>query len=143
MGNLWAMHRNPRDYPSPDEVRPERFLDERVPNPGKRGIFTFGWGRRVCSGQPLAEQGIFFTIVELLWAFRMRSIDDEGHDKPLNVFDFNDASAPRPLPFKVEFTPRSDNTKQLVRQEAMRAETELQKYNIQSKITVDNVDYES
>lgn len=79
IGNLWAIHRNPRDYPNPDEVRPERFLNEaeRRPNPSKRGIFTFGWGRRVCSGQPLAEQGVWFTIVELLWAFRMRSVDEQ------------------------------------------------------------------
>lgn len=76
IGNLWAIHRNPRDYPSPDEVRPERFLEERQPNPSKKGIFTFGWGRRLCSGQPLAEQGIWFTIVELLWSFRMRSTDE-------------------------------------------------------------------
>ncbi|KAI8224302.1 hypothetical protein K4K54_005353 [Colletotrichum sp. SAR 10_86] len=87
IGNLWAIHRNPRDYPNPDEVRPERFLDEaeRRPNPSKRGIFTFGWGRRVCSGQPLAEQGVWFTIVELLWAFRMRSVDEQPSASPAAI----------------------------------------------------------
>lgn len=76
IGNLWAIHRHPRDYPDPDEFKPERFLDESRPLPTKRGIYTFGWGRRQCSGQPLAEQGIWFTIVELLWSFNMRSVDD-------------------------------------------------------------------
>lgn len=78
IGNLWAIHRNPNDYPNPDEFRPERWLnaEERRPNPTKRGIFTFGWGRRACNGQPLAEQGIWFTIAELLWAYKMRAIDE-------------------------------------------------------------------
>jgi cytochrome P450 len=79
IGNLWAIHRNPKDYPNPDEFRPERWLDEDEyrPRPTKRGIFTFGWGRRACSGQPLAEQGIWFTIAELLFAFEMRAIDKD------------------------------------------------------------------
>ncbi|KAK1846604.1 cytochrome p450 [Colletotrichum chrysophilum] len=140
IGNLWAIHRNPRDYPNPDEVRPERFLDEaqRRPNPSKRGIFTFGWGRRVCSGQPLAEQGVWFTMVELLWAFRMRSVDDQGNDKKLDIFAFNNSPAPRPLPFNVEFTPRSEKIEEIIRQEASRAELELRKYDIASKVTLDN-----
>ncbi|KAI8236849.1 hypothetical protein K4K55_003689 [Colletotrichum sp. SAR 10_96] len=140
IGNLWAIHRNPRDYPNPDEVRPERFLDdaERRPNPSKRGIFTFGWGRRVCSGQPLAEQGVWFTIVELLWAFRMRSVDEQGNDKSLDIFAFNNSPAPRPLPFNVEFAPRSEKIEEIIRQEASRAELELSKYDIASKVTLDN-----
>ncbi|KAF4832014.1 Cytochrome P450 monooxygenase yanC [Colletotrichum tropicale] len=140
IGNLWAIHRNPRDYPNPDEVRPERFLDEaeRRPNPSKRGIFTFGWGRRVCSGQPLAEQGVWFTIVELLWAFRMRSVDEQGNDKKLDIFAFNNSPAPRPLPFNVEFTPRSGKIEEIIRQEASRAELELWKYDISSKVILDN-----
>ncbi|KAK1717277.1 cytochrome P450 [Colletotrichum lupini] len=138
IGNLWAIHRNPRDYPNPDELRPERFLDEaeRRPNPSKRGIFTFGWGRRVCSGQPLAEQGVWFTIVELLWAFRMRSVDEKGNDKQMDIFAFNNSPAPRPLPFNVEFTPRSENIEDLIRQEALRAEMELRKYDVTSQVAL-------
>ncbi|RFU24983.1 hypothetical protein B7463_g11357, partial [Scytalidium lignicola] len=56
-GNVWAIHRNPREFPAPDSFRPERFLDglER-PYPTKKGHNAFRWGRRVSSGQPLAEQ---------------------------------------------------------------------------------------
>ncbi|EQB43994.1 cytochrome P450 [Colletotrichum gloeosporioides Cg-14] len=138
--NLWAIHRNPRGYPNPDEVRPERFLDEaeRRPNPSKRGIFIFGWGRRVCSGQPLAEQSVWFTIVELLWAFRMRSADEQGNDKKVGIFAFNNSPAPRPLPLNVEFTPRSEKIEEITRQEASRAELELRKYDVASKVTLDN-----
>jgi hypothetical protein len=33
---------------------------------------TFGWGRRVCSGQVLAEQGTWITVARLLWGFHIR-----------------------------------------------------------------------
>ena len=78
-GNVWAIHRNPRDFPEPDKFRPERYLGglER-PYPNKQGHNAFGWGRRVCSGQPLAEQGLFLTMATLLWAFDFKPGLDEN-----------------------------------------------------------------
>lgn len=71
-GNLWAIHRHPREFPAPDSFRPERYLNglER-PYPNAKGHNAFGWGRRQCSGQPLAEQGLRMTIVRLLWSFEI------------------------------------------------------------------------
>lgn len=74
VGNLWAIHRNPRDFPDPDVFDPERYLaggNRKRPYPNTRGHNAFGWGRRACSGQPLAEQGLIMAIVRLLWAFRV------------------------------------------------------------------------
>lgn len=76
-GNLWAIHRNPRDFPDPDVFRPERFLNERQPYPNKKGHNAFGWGRRLCSGQPLAEQGLSLVIARMLWAFNIQPGLDE------------------------------------------------------------------
>ncbi|KAK5220222.1 hypothetical protein LTR47_011338 [Exophiala xenobiotica] len=86
-GNVWAIHRNPRDFPDPDVFRPERFYGglER-PYPNKQGHNAFGWGRRVCSGQPLAEQGLFMTIATLLWAFDIRpGLDENGNELNLDT----------------------------------------------------------
>lgn len=72
-GNLWAIHRNPKDYPDPDVFRPERFYPSlERPHPSKKGHNAFGWGRRQCSGQPLAEQGLFITIARMLWSFEIK-----------------------------------------------------------------------
>ena len=74
-GNVWAIHRHPRDFPQPDEFKPERFIKENEwarPYPSSKGHNAFGWGRRVCSGQPLAEQGLWMTVARLLWAFDIR-----------------------------------------------------------------------
>lgn len=50
---------------------------------------TFGWGRRVCSGQGLAEQGTFISVARLLWGFRFeKGLDQNGHEIPLDIFDY-------------------------------------------------------
>lgn len=83
--NVWAIHRNPREFPDPDVVRPERFLNGRGDKlelsfkyPNSRGHNAFGWGRRACSGQPLAEQSLQAALVRLLWAFKIEPGLDEN-----------------------------------------------------------------
>lgn len=84
-GNMWAIHRHEREFPCPDEFRPERFLSDdegeenewKRPYPNKSGINAFGWGRRVCSGQPLAEQGLLYSLTRLIWALEVRPGLDE------------------------------------------------------------------
>lgn len=84
-GNVWAIHRNERDFPDPDDFRPERFLvDEKGQwqdgrkYPNKYGMNPFGWGRRQCSGQPLAEQGLLFSLGRMIWAFDIKPGLDEN-----------------------------------------------------------------
>lgn len=73
LGNIWAVHRHPRDFAGPDRFRPERYLNglER-PYPVPRGHHAFGFGRRICGGQPLAEQGLALSLAKLAWAFNIR-----------------------------------------------------------------------
>lgn len=50
---------------------------------------TFGWGRRVCSGQGLAEQGTFITVARLLWGFNIqKAVDDRGNEIPVDIFAY-------------------------------------------------------
>lgn len=81
--NIWAMHQNPREFPDPRSLRPERFLGGREGGlafeyPNARGHDAFGWGHRRCSGQSLAEQGILLSVLaRLLWAFRIEPEPDK------------------------------------------------------------------
>jgi cytochrome P450 len=81
-GNMWAIHRHPRDFPDPDRFMPERFLDgeggAKQPYPTKYGMNPIGWGRRQCSGQPLAEQGLLFSLARMIWAFNILPGLDEN-----------------------------------------------------------------
>jgi cytochrome P450 len=91
-GNVWAIHRNEREFPEPDRFLPERYLagnEWSRPFPGDKGYMTFGWGRRVCSGQALAEQGTWISVARLLWAFHIQKAKDEnGNNIPVDIFAY-------------------------------------------------------
>jgi cytochrome P450 len=91
-GNVWAIHHNEREFPDPDRFNPNRYLKEDPENrpfPNERGYMTFGWGRRVCSGQGLAEQGTFITIARLLWVFNIqKALGPDGKEIPVDIFDY-------------------------------------------------------
>ncbi len=78
-GNLWAIHRHPREFPLPDKFEPERYLGGlQFDYPNARGHNAFGWGRRQCSGQPLAEASLAISVARLLWAFDIKpGLDDQ------------------------------------------------------------------
>ena len=74
-----GIHRNEREFPDPDVFKPERYLDEnRRPFPNAQGYQSFGFGRRQCSGQVLAEQGLSISLTKLLWLFNMK-LPDVSH----------------------------------------------------------------
>ncbi|KAK5043484.1 hypothetical protein LTR84_011953 [Exophiala bonariae] len=133
MGNVWAIHRNPRDFPDPDRFDPERFIKGSTiarPYPNLRGHNAFGWGRRVCSGQPLAEQGLFMTISRMLWAFNIKpGLDSQGREIKPNIFAFTNCENMRPQPFAARFIPRDAEIKNIIEDEAQTARDRLKQYD--------------
>ena len=137
-GNVWAIHHNEREFPEPDAFLPERFLDDSVykrPFPGERGYMTFGWGRRVCSGQALAEQGVWITIARLLWAFNIRKTRDPvtGEELPVDIFSFTNGLNMRPQPFKCDIIPRTDEIHRTIVREGQQALLDLKVLDGESK----------
>ena len=68
--NAWTIHRDEKEYLAPDDFYPERWLGNRygtigpeVKEEGRREMYGFGAGRRVCSGQTMAENSMV-TILE-------------------------------------------------------------------------------
>lgn len=62
----------------------------------------------------------------------------QGNSKELDIFAFNDSPAPRPLPFTVEFKPRTSTTKSIIQAAALKAEDELRKYEVNSNVAIEN-----
>lgn len=123
-GNLWTIHRHERDFPDPDRFLPERYLEgsqHNRPFPTERGHMAFGWGRRVCSGQALAEQGVWITVARLLWAFEFRGVDGEEVD----VFAFTNGLNMRPQPFRCEIVARNEGVRGVVVREGVDALKDL------------------
>lgn len=91
-GNVWAIHHHEREFPDPDRFAPERYLKESElarPFPGERGYMTFGWGRRVCSGQALAEQGTWLSVARMLWGFKIeKARNGDGTEIPVDINDY-------------------------------------------------------
>ncbi|KAK3381042.1 cytochrome P450 [Podospora didyma] len=137
-GNVWAIHHNEREFPDPDRFYPDRYLDgndHKRPFPGDKGYMTFGWGRRVCSGQALAEQGTWITVARLLWAFTIQKAKDPttGKDIEVDIFAYTNGLNMRPQPFKCDIFPRSEELRQSVIREGEQALNDLQVHDGESK----------
>jgi len=87
MANVWEISRDPSVYPSPEEFKPERFMDETEEEEigckdslMKDGIHAFGHGRRVCPGTNLAMNTISSAVLTILWALDFEAADPESID---------------------------------------------------------------
>ncbi|KAG0700991.1 cytochrome P450 [Suillus ampliporus] len=83
-GNIWAISRDPEAYPEPDAFKPQRWINaEGRPRDDLRN-FIYGFGRRVCPGQHVANGSTFINALLILWAFRLtldptKPLDDMGY----------------------------------------------------------------
>ncbi|KAG2362576.1 hypothetical protein BDR07DRAFT_1357440 [Suillus spraguei] len=71
VGNLWAISRDPEVYPEPDTFKPQRWIDDQGRLRDDLTFFTYGFGRRVCPGQHVANRSVFINSLLILWAFKL------------------------------------------------------------------------
>ncbi|KAG1841703.1 cytochrome P450 [Suillus subalutaceus] len=75
---------------------------------------SFGFGRRKCSGQYIADQSIWASIVSILATFRIgKGKDSTGCEIDVNP-KFTVGFAIRPKPFACTIEPRSANAERLI-----------------------------
>ncbi|KAK6380079.1 hypothetical protein LTS17_005267 [Exophiala oligosperma] len=82
IANVYGIHQDPRYFPQPDRLMPERFLDPKDPRaiPGANLVgqhFAFSAGRRECPGRHVADASLFIMISRILWAFDIREKPNE------------------------------------------------------------------
>ncbi|KAH7325471.1 cytochrome P450 [Rhizoctonia solani] len=68
--NIWAMLRDPKHFSSPHTFDPSRYL-KPVPDPDPRK-FVFGFGRRVCPGQHVANNTAWIMCAGILSVFDLQ-----------------------------------------------------------------------
>ncbi|EIW56878.1 cytochrome P450 [Trametes versicolor FP-101664 SS1] len=81
--NIWAMSRDTRYFPEPEEFRPERHLglDAKEGNYVLPSSFVFGFGRRSCPGQALADASIWLAIASIIALFDILTpVDKRGKE---------------------------------------------------------------
>ena len=131
LGNLWAIHQNAADFPQPNHFRPGRFLDGSLAHyPQPQGHSSFGWGRRVCPGQLVAEQGLFITVARILWGFKISPVIDKktGKEVEVDINAYTDGFNSKPLPFQCRLEPRGKKYVEIMKREYGDALEALQKY---------------
>ncbi|KAG1736938.1 cytochrome P450 [Suillus paluster] len=105
VGNHWAISRDPEVYPEPYAFKPQRWIDEQGLLRDDLKFFVYGFGRRACPGQHIANRSVFINSALILWAFQL-ALDPT---KPLDDMGF--MSGPRQQqPCTIEFETRIPET---------------------------------
>ncbi|KAI7754200.1 hypothetical protein M8C21_019725, partial [Ambrosia artemisiifolia] len=87
--NIWAIHRDPKNWTDPLEFKPERFLNSNWDYNGNNFKFLpFGSGRRICPGIPLGEKMLVYILASLLHSFQWSLPKDEGFHGLSDEFGF-------------------------------------------------------
>ncbi|KAI1623907.1 cytochrome P450 [Exophiala viscosa] len=109
--NAWAIALSPNEYIEPERFYPERFLNEDLNNPLK-GHWSFGPGRRVCTGWHVGEANVFIAISRLLYCFDFEEVP--GH--PIDTLRIPQLAGGK-APFAVNIKVRSEKHAQLIERE--------------------------
>ncbi|EOD46637.1 putative cytochrome p450 protein [Neofusicoccum parvum UCRNP2] len=126
--NQYAIHHDAARYKDPEVFRPERYLGHphksgvyaAAADPYERDHFSFGAGRRICSGMHLAENSLFITLAKILWAYEIAPlIGPDGKPEQVDLSDdgFEPGVNTLPKPYRVGFKPRSAEREAVVRSE--------------------------
>ncbi|KAI1119073.1 putative cytochrome P450 oxidoreductase OrdA-like protein [Nemania sp. NC0429] len=114
--NIWWFMHDPAVYPNPSEFDPSRYLgSDPAPDPTRH---IFGYGRRICPGQALADSSVWLTIAQSLAVFNIsRGLDESGREiDPITQYTPTSGMVSRVESFNVTIKPRSSQHEALVRE---------------------------
>ncbi|KAG1841634.1 cytochrome P450 [Suillus tomentosus] len=104
IGNRWAIANDPEVFPEPHTFNPQRWIDDAGRVRGDLRFFPFGFGRRVCAGQHVANRSVFINTALILWAFRL----SENPAAKIDTLAFSDTANVHIAPFEICFAKRID-----------------------------------
>ncbi|KAF7353851.1 O-methylsterigmatocystin oxidoreductase [Mycena venus] len=106
IANIWAMMHDEEVYPDPFVFSPEKFMGSN-PQPDPREC-AFGFGRRICAGQNVAETTLWIQLaLSLLTVNISKAVDENGKTiEPEIAFTTAIVSHVKPFPYQI--TPRAE-----------------------------------
>ncbi|KAJ6573872.1 cytochrome P450 [Mycena vulgaris] len=127
IANMYGLFHDPEVYDDPERFNPDRFIEsefgtkkERANDPGRRNNLAFGMGRRICAGFQVGSYSTHINAMNLLWAFNFTPVKDaSGKEMVPDIYDYAQALASFPNPFKCKITPRTPGHAQLIRKQFM------------------------
>ncbi|KAI2613413.1 cytochrome P450 [Hypoxylon sp. NC1633] len=129
--NQWSIAHDEEFYDDPASFIPERWL--RDPMGAKEGVsqlhrkfvYAFGAGRRECLGKDYFFQNTRIVFAQILRAFDIRPVEKLDTDPTSGYLPSLVLQA---KPFKVNWVPRRENTRELIDQEKMKADAKLSEF---------------
>ncbi|EJT98557.1 cytochrome P450 [Dacryopinax primogenitus] len=121
MGNIYALNMDPTVFGKPEEFNPERYLAPTGEPQNPAGInrdigsWCFGFGRRLCPGENIAEASLYMAVVNTLWGFNIKySLDADG--KPiLPDMNYEQGVVSHPKDFKCDIGARTPAHEEVMR----------------------------
>lgn len=98
-----------------------------VSSSGRRPVYAFGAGRRVCAGQKMAEQSSLMTMSKLMWCFNVVPGSDQKPDINIRTA-WRDGILTGPNPFPVRFVLRDEKKRRIIEQEWEKADKFLSRF---------------
>ncbi|KAK8151548.1 cytochrome P450 [Phyllosticta citribraziliensis] len=127
---VWALHHTEKNgYGDPESYNPDRWQNHTrlaselagIAEFENRDHYVYGAGRRICPGMHLAERTMWRMTAKILWAYELIPVD-------VDVTRFSEGFALSPLPYKVQFKPRSEAHAATIEKDAAVALKFLEKY---------------
>jgi len=115
----WAIHRDPALYPDPETFNPGRWLDKSYPTyreplttyPNLQNFSSFGFGRRICAGQNIAERSLNILVARIGWGCTIEKRIVDGNAVHVPLYDYTSGFNVQPKPFAFELKAREGRQK--------------------------------
>lgn len=127
--NTWAIHHDSNEYEDPARFNPDRWLsgnkfgtkeDITTVNPSEQQRKTsYGWGagRRICSGQKMAEASLKINIAKMVWAFDFEREEGMGQLDVSVETGYEGGFLVCPKKFPIRIKPRSEERAEVISRE--------------------------
>ncbi|KAL7908167.1 cytochrome P450 [Trichoderma velutinum] len=116
--NQWAIHRDPTLYPDPESFCPERWLEPSWPSyrepltqfPNLQNFSAFGFGRRICPGQSIAERSLNIVVARIGWGCTVSKL----RDMEVPLYDYTTGFNVQPKKFHFSLESRGTHISRLL-----------------------------